>query len=193
MRRLALVLGVLFVGVVRASAGDSVVGWTLSESATDPFVNVGTATPDTSLIYLWLYCTQDTSGVAAAELGVAAGGSQFFVGFVPADSTITNSSSEPDEVDLSFSNCPRGALLVGHFLLWNPGNLAFDLCITPNSTEFASYGCDAPSVPQEIAYIGYSTFKVPCFNDEDFYEGCQPPLSVDTSSWGAVKARYTDY
>ncbi len=57
-------------------------GWTLSSSATDVFANIGPASPDTTELYLWLWCATDAGGgVSRAKLSFRGCGE--FLYFVP--------------------------------------------------------------------------------------------------------------
>jgi hypothetical protein len=197
--RTRLGLGFLVVTATGASAAEGMpnIGWTLSSSPTDPFVNAGAATTDTLDLYLWLFCSNDSSGVDRAQFGITpCGGTLEVIDFVPRAGVVENPVSFPCDVDLSLPGCPRGSFLAGHFPVIDPLGV-FEICFAPTDLGTGveeSYACASPMVGEENAWIGYTTYTkpVPCSAWTLFFGNCFPPTLVEETSWGRVKALYSD-
>jgi hypothetical protein len=85
-------------------------GWTVSASATDPFVNSGPLAPGASL-YLWLYCNSTlTSGMAAAEFDLLAT-DLIVTGFVPLNGFLSAGSGA--NILIAVAGCPSGPVVAG--------------------------------------------------------------------------------
>jgi hypothetical protein len=190
-------LVVITTGPTLASGGLPDFGWTLSASSTDPFVNNGPATKDTLDLYLWLFCSNDTSGVDGVELGVGPCtlGLQI-IDFEPSQGVVENPVSYCGDVNLSLPGCPRGTHLAGRFTVLSDVP-TFDVCIVP--TAFGTgvsetYSCAAPTIGRAHATIGYTTQPkpTPCSQWLEFFDYCSPPTSVEVSSWGRLKSLYAD-
>jgi hypothetical protein len=171
-------------------------GWTISESATDPLDNFGPATTDTLTLYLWLYCTDSsTGGVSGATLWLNYDPNLEVFPFEP-QSGVVHSGSLVWELDLSLPDCPPGSFLAGSFKV-RPlvGSGYFELCLQGDiagSGPSTSYGCAAPNVPRDNATIGYGAGYVPCIGYADFFDhNCFPAVPVIPNSWGRIKAHYS--
>lgn len=179
-----------------AQAGD-LSGWTLSSSATDVFANIGPASPDTTELYLWLWCATDAGGgVSRAKLSFRGGVE--FLDFVPSPNVV-DTGSLPNEyrVDLTLPGCP---FLVGSFSVCpDRADGVFNLCFS--SIDPAGDGgvfmCNSPTVGRDIASIGYRGgpgINV-CIVGLEFFDpggfgGCGGIVPVDPTSWGRIKALY---
>ncbi len=194
----SLILGLIAVALAPPGAvsGElSLIGWTLSDSPTDPLAVIGPAAADTVDLYLWLYCAEAVTG------GVLS--SNFFLDvdprlievleFVP-EPGVTDSEEFLYVFDLTLEGCPRGSFLAGRL------RVAFHepaYCIRMGPGEptgpASSYGCADPETPVGVAFLGYTTL-IPewCSNDPNFFlwDFCIPPVSTDPFSWGRIKARY---
>jgi hypothetical protein len=187
---IVLALGLMVSSNAHAQLRAPASGWTLSDSPTDPFSNVGPATNDTLTIYVWLWC-------ALPEFGGLESAWFFFVPGVQEISDIqlspgiVDSDPDPHVFDLSLSGCPSGTTLVGQFRSFS---YSADFMVCPAAGTIGT-GCEIQE-PQDLAWIGYSAgTELRCQIGEDFFSeivGCHPPTSVAPESWGWIKAQHYD-
>jgi hypothetical protein len=87
------------------NAGDIL--WTVSASATDPWVNSG-ALPAQSSLYLWLNCMNTPNGMAAAEFDLEGHGLEI-VGLTPMNGFLYGGGATKPV--LAVAGCPGGSAL----------------------------------------------------------------------------------
>ena len=164
-----------------AYAGDF--GWTLSDSASDPLSNAGTAVAGLVNVYLWYYCTNTAEGLASAEFDVA--GSAAPLSFTPANGFLNAGGAT--NMLLAVGGCPGGPVMAGNFLVFDAVGVGFNLCPVASAANGlnVSVNCVAlMTYPND--YIGYANDgSTPCTSIDDL---CL--TAVETSSWGAVKCLY---
>jgi len=125
MRARYLLFALLLACAPPAAAGESPYEWTISASATDPFVNTAAATGGLATYYLWLACCEEAQvdGMTAAEFDLVASGPAHLAtipqnGFLNAGGT--------SNLLLAVGGCPCGPLLAADLLvLALPGTISF--------------------------------------------------------------------
>lgn len=169
-------------------------GWTLSASSTDPFENVGPAVSDTLSLYLWLTCARPaTGGVLSARLALSTIAD--LVDFAPSPG-VGRTAEFPADLDLTFTDCPTGLLLVGRCRLWSPTTSEYVVCLQPSLPNllFGTIGCATSSLPRPGAKLGYRAggSGEPCSTQPEFFSNgsCVPNVGVDQESWGRIKGSY---
>jgi hypothetical protein len=90
-------------------------GYSISRSASDPFVNTGPL-GETATLYLWYVCTKE-DGLSLAELSLS--GSLIIVSFTPLNGFL-NLGSATDLV-LVGSGCPAGPVVAGEIVVRSGG------------------------------------------------------------------------
>jgi hypothetical protein len=191
MRWNALALGLLLFAPLGSASAQVHFGWTLSASPTDPFVNAGPEAA-TIALYLWFYCSEDSSGLHSTDLAFNCSSVLRIVEFEPRPGVVIESSSPPCGVTLSFTGCPRGSFVVAD-MVWETVFPSVEICIVPTPQgPDQTFGCDAPTIGGPHAWIGYTTMAKPepCMNLPTFFDQCESAVSVTTSSWGRIKALY---
>ena len=159
--------------------------WTLSASATDPFVNTAAPTPGFQTLHLWFACSE--VGAAFAEFGfeisppevlfvklhslgphtfVPVGGGFFFV----------------------LLDCPMAPVRVAE--LWIIDNAGgFRACFAPSETlTLGTIDCAVNPALHPMAFVGFASDGTsPCTEGQ-----CSGAVSVDGASWASVKALYRE-
>jgi hypothetical protein len=174
---LVVTLAALFLATQAAAQGDDY-WWTLSSSAADPYMNVGTPTGGVAILYLWLACSA-VDGAAALEADVI-GPAGAILGFSgpPGVAYIPGSG-------FVFPSCTSGPAILGQFLVLSlPGQFCF---VPTTSSQILTYDCQPTPLPHATGYVGFGNLggAPPC----DTTVEC-PPLSVDPTPWGSVKGLY---
>jgi hypothetical protein len=144
-------------------------------------------------LYLWFYCSEDTSGISSASLGFNCRSDLRIIGFEPRGGVAVDSATVPCNFHLSFEGCPRGSFVVAD-ILWLPDAPAFDLCFAPPPIGAdETFACDTPTVAEPSAWIGYTTRAKPepCNHNLEFFDQCVPTVAVTPNSWGRIKALYS--
>jgi hypothetical protein len=103
---------------------------------------------------------------------------------------VVNSGALVWELDLALPGCPPGSFLAGHFVVQGHVD-QFRLCLGAPPDNIA-YGCAFPNDPGPNALMGYAAgFSKPCVTDFAFFDGnCIPTVSIESLSWGELKARF---
>jgi hypothetical protein len=182
MRRFLTILFVLTFAT-SAYAGD--VGWTLSDSPTSAFSNLGSPVAGLVSIYLWFYCINAAEGLASAEFGIA--GTSVPLSFTPANGFLNAGGAA--NLLLAVGGCPYGPVMAGTFVFFDQSGAGFNACIVPSATNglnVSVYCIGLGLLPND--YIGYANDgTLPC---ESEYELCTYSTSVADASWGTVKSFY---
>jgi hypothetical protein len=139
--------------------------FSISASATDPFVNVSSPTGGPRNLHLWLTCSEE--GLSALQARVI--GTLSPLGFLPAPGVFNVGS--PTDLLLAVSGCPTGietSFLLGH---WSVVDVGGTLCIddASESIPFTAVECD-PTVPSIVVnprLVGFSSSaEPPCVIDD---------------------------
>ena len=183
MKRFLTIAAVVLFASSAMAQGTYSYGWTLSNSAADPFVNTGTPTMGVVSIYLWYQCSLE-DGMSAAEFDLAGTISVFAFtamnGFLNAGGA-TN-------LQLAVGGCPLGPIFAGTVLIMDaPGNLG----LVPSINSFnVTVDCGtAGFLTHDNNWIGYASDggAVPG-SGQAAGELCT--VSVEDSSWGTIKSLY---
>jgi hypothetical protein len=180
-------LTILFVLAFASSAYAGEFGWTLSFSSTDPLVHTATPAVGFVNVYLWYQCTNDLNGLSAAEFAVLDGGAGALTWTFTPMSGFLNIGTYPDLL-LAVGGCPMVATVAGLVQFVDFGGVGVDVCFQPSvlSSKNVSVNC-GPLVEFPNDYVGCaSNGATPCVSPEDLCE----TVSVEGSSWGAVKSLY---
>lgn len=171
-----------------AHAQDFRYGWTISDSAVDPFVNTGAPNGTVDNQYLWFFCST-AQGLSAADFALTTDppGAYSILGFNTSNGFL-NAGSATDLL-LAVGGCPTGPVLAGSWLVLH--NSAGSMCLTNGATypTPVAVDCDPAPLAHECDYIGYDDNGSPC---QHFVTGsalCQT-TSVDGESWGSIKSLY---
>ena len=178
--------------VSSAQSAGNPYGWTISASATDPYVNVASPTGGPATFYLWLACsdvpphsdgTPREQGFSLAEFAL------IFTGIVHlATATSCISTNVPPSPDFTFlcPGCPGGPIVVAELVVLNlPGTICFAPTIENGVLETTD--CELEPTMWGMDWIGMSTQgSAPCSTEPL----CQGPVSNEDVSWGQVKALY---
>ncbi len=158
-------------------------GWTISSSASDPFVNSGPTSAAPFTLFLWYYCSTD-DGMTAFEADITLPAGVLNFGFTPQNGYLNAGGA--GNLLLAVGGCPTGPVVAGSWTFF--GSTPGDICLVPSafSGTRATVDCDivVPHViPIEAKGFDYGADGLSC--DEDL---CV--VSVESSSWGSVKSLY---
>jgi hypothetical protein len=164
------------------------IGWTISASATDPFVNTGTpGMPGTlTTLYIWYACNTTPSGGLTA---MKAALSPFPLTYPSVMNGFLNSGTNPPipVILLVIGGCPAPPLAPASMMYINTG-LGLDVRIVPEPFDglHVSVDCDENGWPNRT--IGYSEIGPPY---QDFLgEMCSSPISIEEQTWTRMKGLY---
>lgn len=190
--RVVLVLVLLGLLVAPADAG-FLQNWTISASATDPFVNEGPPTSGVKFLYLWFTGYGFLFECAAAEMGLSTSGTVAVLGVLPINGFAVSGPNDA-LVIAAPGGCVSGPALVAQILVLDlPGAI----CFAPSSASGAN--CTADCHPSQRrywqnGYVGYSSDgSTPCVGwgvDPCVVPAVGAPEGVDAAAWGRVKASY---
>lgn len=131
--------------------------FTVSASATDPFVSTSSPTNAIRNLYLWMACTN--VGLSAMETGTS--GSLPPLGFVPMNGVLNVGTAE--NLLLAVPNCPSSALCMGYWIVLDSGG---DFCLAPSAANarIAAVDCDVvnPWMTVDPLVTGFSSAGAPC-------------------------------
>jgi len=172
--------------VLASKAQAQLVGWTISSSSQDPFVNSGPAEAPGTLttLYLWYFCGHlpPPGGIATmeADLSVAP------LAPISVMNGFLNVGASNEQLLLVVGGCPD-ALLVAGSLLFLEAGAGLDVCLVPSAANGFNLTFDCSENGWFNTYVGYSSAgslpcATPCL--------CSCPLSVESRSWSAAKALY---
>lgn len=183
--------------------------WSVSASETDPFVNTGPVPNDDFLFfYLWFVegChPSPPGGMYSAEFKLATSPSWTIVGTF-AQNSFLEAGPAPDPSGKNFilavAGCPTGPVVARSMFLSStnqPGRVDFtvtdeDFYGWDLNQVIATANCEDPPVlsewPANMAVIGYATEGAGPHQLSG--NGCTVggPVSVESRSWGRMKALY---
>jgi hypothetical protein len=178
--RVLLVLSILLAAAANATAEDYL--WTISASATDPYMNTGAPNPGVlTTLHVWLACS--TMGMSAAIFELEADG-MTVLAFTPCCGFLNVGAPSPCLL-LATGGCPSGPIRAGELLVLD--FVGGRVCPIPCRFEEDNYTVDCGPEPEIHlnAWIGYaSDGSAPCA------QGFCGPISVEDESWGRVKGLY---
>lgn len=179
-------LTILFVVAFASSAiaADYEFGWTLSDSATDPWANQGTFASGILNLHLHYFCTTNATGLASAEFDLAPDNpANISLAFTPANGFLNAGGA--GNLLLAVGGCPFGPVQAGTFLV--SSNVAGEYCLAPSAANGLNVSVNCVQLNTSVnAYIGYSnTGTAPCQSAD---VGCV--VAVEAESWGAIKSLY---
>ncbi|HMB69277.1 MAG TPA: hypothetical protein VKU85_08185 [bacterium] len=171
-------------------------GWTISASPTDPLVNWASPriTPGPVDLYLWYACSSWWIQANAAEMGVA--GTLTPVGFTPLNGFVSIGTAT--ELLLGHA-CAYAPMLAGILTVQDPGGGGTVSFVPSSNNRIITVACGS-GMGYTHEWIGFASdgslppydivsTDVPCL-----LTGPDPPTSagrsVESSSWGRVKAIY---
>ncbi|MAF26797.1 MAG: hypothetical protein QGH59_09215 [Gemmatimonadota bacterium] len=182
MKRFMTILAVLSVLVLATSATAEVYGWTISGSATDPFVNTGT--PAFAVGFFTLHFVCDSDGMSAAEFDI--GGTMTVYAFTPLNGYLNAGGAT--NLMLAVGGCPVGPLAAGTVMALDLGGAIYPMDSAANALN-VTVNCAATDM-FDNNYIGYSTDgSAPVSNVADASALCVG-TGVEPSNWGAIKGLY---
>jgi hypothetical protein len=165
------------------------IGWTISASATDPFVNTGTpGMPGTlTTLHIWYAC--NTTPPAGPGVGMTAmecdlTGAPFsplmvMNGFI---------GSSLDKILLGVGGCPMAPVPAASLLYLNTGaGLDIHFIPSPDNGYNRTVDCGGNAWPNQC--VGYNEIGPPVQNFVGEMCGFGT-VSVERESWGGVKALY---
>jgi hypothetical protein len=152
--------------------------FSISASATDPFVNTSAPTNGIRNLYLWVTCVED--GLSAFEAGVSSNVS--LLGFAVQNGVIN--AGNVTHLLLVVPGCPYGDgvdLLLGYWAVWDSGT---EICLIP-STEGGILGavdCQTFALTTDPVVQGFSSGTgAPCSSGTN---GCPPLSGGNNGSFG---------
>jgi hypothetical protein len=191
MRALPTLLGTsLLTLATPATAQPNLYGWTISNSITDPYSNSGPIAPGASMftgnLYLWFTCNTGDGATAAEFDVVETRGAGLPTGFQAIGPIFPQ--YVPPNLLIAFQSCAQAPVLAGVFIV-GPDALTPDieLCIVP-TPDGVNHTVDCQPLPQ--AWPNTSIGFAKTGNGSCIDVLCQPPVSTEGSSWGAVKGLY---
>jgi hypothetical protein len=193
MKRLATfgaALGLLVVAGAARAEGPPY-GWSISASSTDPFVNATPFVTGIKTVYLWFVCSTPApagpGGMAAAEFGLCSSSSANVILATTAQNGFLNAGSST-QILLAVGGCPTGPVRAANILMLD--NVPGKVCICPSAANNLQATVDCSPNPQawDIGWVGLDQgLAAPCVLED---ANCTKPVSVEESSWGAIKSLY---
>lgn len=165
--------------------------FTISASATDPYVNSGPVTGGESHLYLWLLCEhEDQQGTMAMTAGFSIPDGSANLGFSTTGFPTLNAGDEWLLL-MAIGGCPMEPTVLGEWTVLDlvPGGY----CLTPdgNGQAYAVTDCDQLGgwSTGPVYQIGYAAGGV---SDCPLTDGfvCLPAVSVEPENWGRLKSLY---
>lgn len=165
--------------------------WTISASATDPFVNSDQPLASTRTLYLW-YLGGPPFEASRAEMGLVPGGLLALLGVIPSGAFTISGPLDALVLEAS-SGCVLSPVVAAEILVIDiPGTL----CIAPSTATGACCTADCGVTPTwwENTYIGYTCDVSPPCEQLDIAP-CDPHAvgagrSVTVQDWGKTKTLY---
>jgi len=171
--------------VLAPTAHGQGVGWTISSSSQDPFVNSGPpGAPGTlTTLYLWYACNENPLGITAMEADLSV------VPLAPLSTMngFLNAGESNEHLLLVRSGCHPALPVAAGSLLFLEAGAGLDVCLVPSAANGFNLTVDCGANDWDNDYVGYSSTgsppcATPCL--------CTCPLSVESRSWSATKALY---
>lgn len=200
MKRFLTILALATLVLVPAAMAQGTFGWSVSNSSVSANSNTGAIAPDPAnpfagLLYLWLNCSTDASGMSASEFdldeptgGVAAGSISsigMLNGFLNAGPAPANAHAE---LLIAVGGCPNVATLAAQIGMGPDAFVpAVDVCIVNSNANNRSITIDCATGSGNVNdFRGFSKGGVPCESGATL---C-PPVSVEAQTWGSIKGLY---
>lgn len=180
MKRVLTIAAALLVFAAPSFA--QIYGWTISSSPADPNVNSGAVSPAPVTLFLWLACAPQ-DGMSAAEFNLSTPAGLLNFGFTTQNGFLNAGGA--GNLLLAVGGCPTGPVVAGSWTFF--GSQVGDICLVPSGGGVrATVDCNT-SVPGvwPISAVGYGYGSTGDSCREDL---CV--VSVEPSSWGAVKSLY---
>lgn len=192
MKRFMTIISALSVLTVASSAFAQGIGWTISESLTDPFVNTGPAGAPGTLSTLYLHYACNTTPPAGPGQGMTAMEADLSLAPIAPLGVMNgflNAGTANEKLLLVIGGCPAAPLLAGSLLYINTG-LGLDVCLQASADNGFNLTVDCDGNGWDNAVVGYnSTGNPPCQNwvDTQCPDGS---TSVENDTWGGIKSLY---
>lgn len=167
-------------------------GWTISNSTTNPLSNTGPigAGPSSFAgnLYLWMYCSNNTTGMAAFECDIATTPSNLAPTGFTGLNTVLNAGG-PTNLLLAVGGCKMGPFLAGVFSV-GPDALIPDIgvCIVKSAANNRAIVVECGQTPIQIVSIGFQKSGPAACADLNIAD-CTP-TAVERTSWGQIKGLY---
>ncbi|HMB70197.1 MAG TPA: hypothetical protein VKU85_12830 [bacterium] len=196
MKRMATAVALLMmVAAPAAMAQGPNFGWTISNSTTDPLSNSGAIAPGPSMfagnLYLWLYCSTNTTGMAAMEADVQelAGQGGAPTGFSPLNGFLN--AGNATALLLAVGGCRMGPSLAGSFSV-GPDSFVpeVELCLIPSALNNRSITVQCGGQGIDNATIGFTKTMAPACNFLNTTTCVASGTAVEGASWGQIKGLY---
>ncbi len=149
--------------------------FSLSASATDPFVNTAPPTGGPRDVHLWLTCSE--GGISALECGVF--GSIPFGAFMPAEGVL-NFGSDTDLI-LVMDECPTGESVNRRLGQWIVNDTGGRICLAPSRAHrvFVTVDCgDLPNEWPDPFARGFASDGPPCETGTNGCGGTMPSTAA---------------
>jgi len=174
-------------GSTVGARAEELYGWSISASDTDPFENV--ATPQTGLfsLYIWVTCIQ-SEVLNVGGFGFEGSLADAIVGVVALPGFGVVQTSDPLEIGIAADCTTDAPAPTAEVFVFDGTGKGGTLCLVGTSMPASqSCNCDAPfPMCFENAVTGFSSDG----SDPCVVGSCTPPISVDASTWGSLKALY---
>jgi hypothetical protein len=171
----------LLLSVLPCSAKAELYQWSLSASATDPFVNTtAPSPPGLQTIHLWLACSE--VGAIWAEFDFEVSPSDLLVQIDP----IGPYTFAPT-YGFYLLECTMAPTRVAELSIIDGAGDGFTACFIPSSTQtLGTVDCAVKPQLHPMAFVGFASDGTsPCSQGQ-----CSGAVPVDGASWGSVKALY---
>jgi hypothetical protein len=196
MKRMATAVALLLlIAAPTAMAQGPNFGWTVSNSTTNALSNSGAIAPGPSMfagnLYLWLYCSDNTTGMAAMECDVQelAGMGGAPTGFTPLNGFLN--AGNATALLLAVGGCQPGPILAGSFSV-GPDSFVPDveICLIPSALNNRSITVQCGGQGIQNATIGFKKTAAPSCNFLDTVQCLMTGTPVEGASWGQIKGLY---
>jgi hypothetical protein len=166
--------------MVTGASAQNIYGWTVSSSASDPFVNTGALLPGLVTLHLWYACNSN-DGMSAAEIDPVISAGNTILAFNVVNGYLN--AGNATHLLLAVGGCPSAPVNAGNWLILKATPV--DLC--PGGAN-VTVDCSSDPSAWPNDSLGYSELGIPC------EEGklCLIVDSVEQTSWGRVKQLYRE-
>jgi hypothetical protein len=193
MKRLATSAAVLaLLAVAGAARADGPpYGWSISASSTDPFVNTTPFVTGIKTVYLWLVCSTPApagpGGMAAAEFGLCSTSPANVILATTTRNGFLNAGGAT-QLLLAVGGCPTGPVVAAAILMMS--NVPGEVCVCPSTANNRAATVDCSPIPRawDISWRGLELGSGDPCGEIDV--NCTKPVSVEESTWGAIKSLY---
>lgn len=178
----------MLAALTTSSAFAQGIGWALSASDTDPYMNTAPPGAPGTLTTLWLHYECNLTPPAGPGVGMTA---------MEADLSVTplapiavlngflNAGTSNEKLLLVVGGCPPAPVVAGSLLFLNDGQ-GFSVCLVPSADNGFNLTVDCGGTGWDNGVWGFSsTTAPPCHIDN-----CSFVDSVRDDTWGGIKTLY---